>query len=122
MLKAMSKNSVDEASDSGLPPRTGSASSNPVDLDYFKEHGHIKMEDAQSLHCLNMRHHGITDPDEIIADWNRRDPEAPWGSGIAGKYVGQLTELVCAFMRDKIREAQSRQNAKGDAPGANEKL
>jgi len=81
------------------------------DLEYFGEHGHIKMSDAQNLHATLMRGHGITEPDEIVTDWNRRDPEAPWGSGIVGKYVRELTDLVCAFMADKIEEARKQQHS-----------
>ena len=79
--------------------------SRPVDLEYLTKHEHLKMEDAQSLHSIMMRHHGITDPDEIVADWNRRDPEAPWGSGKVGKYVRELTALCFDFMAAKIKEA-----------------
>jgi hypothetical protein len=89
--------------DAGCDPVPGSA--RPIDLEYFGEHGHVSITDAENFHIIIMRHHGITDPDEVVADWNRRDPDAPWGSGKVGKYVREITDLVCEFMADKIREA-----------------
>jgi len=81
--------------------------SKPFDLDYLAAHNHISPEDAQSFHVHMMCQHGITDADEHVADWNRRDPVAPWGSGIVGKYIIELTDLVCHYMEEKIREGAS---------------
>ncbi len=83
---------------------------NTIDLEYFAEHGHLKMEDAQNLHAVMLRFHGITDGDVVIADWNRRDPAAPWGSGIVGKYLTELTDLVVAFMGAKVAEVTTRED------------
>lgn len=79
----------------------------PFDLDYLGEHGHISVSDAQRFHQVLIGQCGITDPDTVVADWDRRDPDAPWGSGKVGQYVHDLTEMVCAFMADKVAEAQA---------------
>lgn len=76
-----------------------------MDLQFLGEHGHLKPSDAQGLHSVMMRGVGVTEPDEIVADWSRRDPEAPWGSNKAGAYVRELTEMTFLFMIDKIQKA-----------------
>jgi hypothetical protein len=83
---------------------------NVIDLEYLVEHGHVKVEDAQGFHSLVMRRAGITDPDEIVAEWNCRDPRAPWGSGIVGVYVEHVTELVWDYMRDSIETKEGKES------------
>ncbi|MCW1887697.1 hypothetical protein OKA04_23370 [Luteolibacter flavescens] len=75
------------------------------DIEYLTKHGHLSVEDARNLHVKCSQENGMTDLAEIVASWNLRDPEAPWESGIVGVYVHQLTNLVYAFMADKVHEA-----------------
>jgi len=76
------------------------------DLEHFGEHGHMKPMEAYCLHIVCMREKGITDPDEVVAAWNRRDPDAPWLSHIVGEYIKYLTGIMVAFMEGQIENPE----------------
>jgi hypothetical protein len=73
-----------------------------IDLDYIAKNGHVKMEDAMNVHKNIMKGKGIVDPDRIVAEWNKIDPDAPWGSGVAGDYVTKITDSVIDWCREAV--------------------
>lgn len=78
----------------------------PIDVEFLDKNGHISPEDAYAFHAMLMRKQGHTDPDEIVADWNRRDPEAPWLSNKVGRYIHQLSKIVLLYIQSKVEEAE----------------
>jgi hypothetical protein len=82
-----------------------------IDLDRVIALGRLPQEDAQDLHVELCRASGITEPEEIVAEWNRRSPEALWGCDpevCVGPYLDALLEIVVAFCKDRAREVRSK--------------
>lgn len=73
-----------------------------IDLAAFDERGHISQREAQDLHTCLMNQSGITDGDAVIAAWNLKSPESPWGQDGLSLYVHELTGIVVAFMVSKL--------------------
>lgn len=77
-----------------------------MDLEYFATNGRISQREAESLHGHLCTLSGVTDADEIIADWNRRSPESPWGNDGESEYIHSFTTMFQAFMKEKINDAK----------------
>jgi hypothetical protein len=86
-----------------------------IDLKKMAELGRLSQSDAQGLHVILCNQEGVTDPDAVIALWNKLSPRARWNcppEKCTGKYVRQLTDMTLRYMKDQVRKTRAKRKKK----------
>lgn len=82
-----------------------------IDLKEFVERGRLSQREAEEVHACLMQQSGIFDGDAVIAEWNLRSPEAPWGGDGNSSFIESFTDLIIEYMKAQLKEL------KPDEPG-----
>lgn len=75
-----------------------------IDLKKLAERGRLSQREAEEIHACLMQKSGIHDGDAVIAEWNKRSPESPWGEDGNSSYIESFTDLIIEYMKDQLKE------------------